>query len=57
MTEREQNESQPAVDTDGPEVERSNSGPPPEDTDAGKPTDQAIINQEQALESGEENVV
>jgi hypothetical protein len=57
MTEREQNESQPAVDTDDLEVGRSSSGPPPEHTDAKRPTDQAIINEGQALESGEETVV
>jgi hypothetical protein len=57
MTEREQKEFQPAVDPDDPEGGRSSSGPRPEDPDAGRPTDQAIINEEQALESGEENVV
>jgi hypothetical protein len=57
MTEREQNESQPAVDPVDPEVGRSSSDPPPEHTDAERPTDQAISNEEQALESGEENVV
>ena len=30
---------------------------PPEQTDAGRPTDQAITNEERALESGDENVV
>ena len=57
MTEREQNEARRAADPDDPEVERSNSGPPSEQTDAGRPTDQAISNEERALESGEENVV
>jgi hypothetical protein len=57
MTERAQNEGRPDADPDDPEVERSSSGPPPEQTDAGRPTDQAIINEERALESGEENVV
>jgi hypothetical protein len=57
MTERERHEARPEADPADPEVGRSNSGPPPEDTDAGRPTDQAIINEEQALESGEENVV
>ena len=57
MTEREQNEARRAADPDDPEVERSNTGSPLEQTDTGRPTDQAIINEEQALESGEENVV
>jgi hypothetical protein len=57
MTERERNEARTDADPDDPEVERSRSDPQPEQTDAGRPTDQAIINEEQALESGEENVV
>jgi hypothetical protein len=57
MTERERNEAWPAADPADAEVGRSNSGPPPEHTDAERPTDQAISNEEQALESGEENVV
>jgi hypothetical protein len=57
MTERERNEVRPDADPDDPEAKRSRSGPLPEQTDAGRPTDQAIINEEQALESGEENVV
>jgi hypothetical protein len=57
MTERERNEGRPDARPDDPEVERSSSGPPLEQTDAGRPTDQAIINEERALESGEENVV
>ena len=57
MTERERNEARPDADPNDPEVERSRSGPPPEDPDAERPTDQAIINEERALESGEENVV
>jgi hypothetical protein len=57
MTEREQNAARPDADRDDPEVERPRSGAPPEQKDAGRPTDQAIINEGQALESGEENVV
>jgi hypothetical protein len=57
MTERERNEARPDADPDDPEVGRSSSGPPPEPKDAGRPTDQAISNEQQALESGEENVV
>jgi hypothetical protein len=57
MTERERTEARPDADPDDPEVERSGSGPPPKDPDAGRPTDQAVINEERALESGEENVV
>ncbi len=47
----------PDADPAEPEVGRSSSGSPPEHKDAGRPTDQAVINEEQALESGEENVV
>jgi hypothetical protein len=57
MIEREQNEAWPDADRADPGVERSSGDPPAEHTDAERPTDQAIINQEQALESGEENVV
>jgi hypothetical protein len=57
MTEVNPNEARPDADPNDPEVERSNPGPPPEHTDAGRPTDQAIINEEQALDSGAENVV
>jgi hypothetical protein len=57
MTEREQHAARPDADRDDPEVERSSGGHPSEHTDAGRPTDQAISNEEQALESGEENVV
>ena len=58
MTERERNEARPDADPDDPgSVERSNSGSLPENPNAERPTDQAIINQEQALNSGEENVV
>ena len=57
MTEREHDESQPEADPANPEVGRSNSGPLPEHNDAERPTNQAVINEEQALASGEENVV
>ena len=57
MTERERDEPEPEADSANPEVVRSSSDLPTEHTDAGTATDQAIINQEQALESGEENVV
>ena len=57
MPERERNEARPDADPDEPELARSRSGPPPEPKDAERPTNQAIINQERALESGEENVV
>ena len=57
MTERERNEARPDADPDDPDVERSSSGSPAEQKDAGRPTDQAISNEERALESGEENVV
>ena len=57
MTEREQHEARPDAESANPEVGRSNSGPPPEQKNPERPTDQAIINEEQALESGEENVV
>jgi hypothetical protein len=57
MIEREQNEAWPDADRADPGGERSSGDPPAEHTDAERPTDQAIINQEQALESGEENVV
>jgi hypothetical protein len=57
MTEREQNEARPEADPADPAVGRSSSDSPPEHNDAERPTDQAIINEERALESGEENVV
>jgi hypothetical protein len=57
MTERERNEARPDTDPADPEVERSRRNPPPEQTETGRPTDQAISNEERALESGEENVV
>jgi hypothetical protein len=57
MTERERDEARPEADPVELEVGQSPSGSPPKDTDAGRPTDQAVINEERALESGEENVV
>jgi hypothetical protein len=57
MAEQERDTSKFAADLVDPEVGRSSSGPPPEHKDASMPTDQAIINEERALESGEENVV
>ena len=57
MTEGKRNAARPDADPDDPQVERSSSGPPPAHEDAVRPTDQAISNEEQALDSGEENVV
>ena len=57
MTEGKRNAARPDADPDDPQVERSSSGPPPAHEDAVRPTDQAISNEEQALETGEENVV
>ena len=57
MTERERDESQPNADPINPEVPRSSRGPAPEPKDARTPTDQAIVNEERELDSGEENVV
>ena len=57
MTERERNAARPNADPDEPEIERSRSSPPSAHEGAVGPTDQAIINEEQALEAGEENVV
>ena len=57
MAEQERDTSESDADPVDPEVGRSSSGPPPEHKDASRPTDQAIINEERALESGEENVV
>ena len=57
MTEREHDESQPEADPANPKVGQSNSAPPPEQNDAESPTDQAILNEERALDSGEENPV
>ena len=57
MSERERHETGPEANSGEPEAGRSHSSPSAEDTDAGRPTDQAVINEEQAVESGEENVV
>lgn len=57
MAEQERDTSESDADPENPEVERSRSDPPSEQTEAGRPTDQAISNEERALESGEENVV
>ena len=57
MAAQERDQPQSAADHDDPEVDRSRGGAPPAQTDTGRPTDQAISNQERALESGEENVV
>ena len=45
------------ADPANPQVGQSNSAPPPEQNDAESPTDQAILNEERALDSGEENAV
>ena len=57
MAEQERDESLPDVDRADAEVGRSGSDPRPAHEDTETPADQAIINEEQALESGEENVV
>ncbi len=57
MAEEERDAPESDADSADSEVERPRSGPPPEQTEAGRPTDQAISNEERALESGEENVV
>jgi len=57
MTERDRPEARPDADPADPEGEPTSSRLPAEDTDARSPADQAIINEERALESGEENVV
>ena len=56
MTERERNAARPNADPDEPEIERSRSSPPSAHEGAVGPTDQAIINEERALEAGDENV-
>ena len=56
-TEQERHEPLPELDRGDAEVERSGGGPESPPEDAERPTNQAIINQERALESGEENVV
>jgi hypothetical protein len=57
MAEQERDTSESDADPANPKVGQSHSAPPPEQNDAERPTDQAIINEERALESGEENVV
>ena len=56
MAEQERDTLESDADPANPKVGQSHSAPP-EQNDAGRPTDQAIINEERALESGEENVV
>ena len=57
MTEQEREESLPDVDRLDAAVGQSDSGPQLAHEDAETPADQAVSNQERALESGEENVV
>ena len=57
MTEREQNTARPDVDRVDAEVGQLGNDPRTAHEDTETPTDQAVSNQEQALESGEENVV
>ena len=57
MTERDQTEARAEADPADTEMRQLRSGSLSEDTEARRPADQAIINEEQALESGEENVV
>ena len=57
MAGQERDPSESDADPANPKVGQSNSTLPPEQNDAERPTDQAIINEERALESGEENVV
>ena len=57
MAELERDTPESDEDPVDPEIERLSSGSPPEQKDAGRPTDQAVINEERALDSGEENVV
>jgi hypothetical protein len=57
MAEQERVKPLPDADRGDSEGGRSSSGPPPAHEDEVTPTDQAVSNQEQALESGEENVV
>ncbi len=57
MNERERHEAEPEANAVEPKGGQSRGGFPPEHQNAEKPTDQAISNQEQALETGEENVV
>ena len=57
MAEHERDTSESDAEPANPKVGQSNSAPGPEQNDAERPTDQAISNEERALESGEENVV
>ncbi|MBA2596056.1 MAG: hypothetical protein H0V00_05450 [Chloroflexia bacterium] len=57
MVERKRDESEDDSDCADPEGGDPNSGHPPAHEDGVAPTDQAIINEKRALESGEENVV
>ena len=57
MTEREQHESRPGADPTDPEFGQPGTGPPSVSEDGVTPADQAVSNEEQALESGEENAV
>ncbi len=57
MTEQERDASRPEADRAESGGESSGSSPSPADEDAVPPTDRATINQERALESGEENAV
>ena len=57
MAELERDESRPDADGADSEAGRSGSGPLSAQEDAVTPTEQAVRNQEQALESGEENAV
>ena len=57
MTEQEREESLPDVDRLDADIRQSRGGPQPPHADTETPADQAVSNQEQALESGEENVV
>jgi hypothetical protein len=57
MTEQEREEPLPDVDRREAADGQLGSDPRSAHEDSKTPADQAIINQEQALESGEENVV
>jgi hypothetical protein len=57
MTDQERDEPLTNVERAEAEVGRSGSAPEPPPEDTKTPADQAVSNQEQALESGEENVV
>jgi hypothetical protein len=57
MTEREQHASRPDADPADLEHGQPGTGPQSVSEDAVTPAEQAASNQEQALESGEENVV